>query len=31
VIDHRVIDGGLAQKFLNIVQLNLEDAVRLLA
>ena len=29
--DHRVIDGGLAQKFLNIVQLNLEDAVRLLA
>lgn len=29
--DHRVIDGGLAQKFLNIVQQNLEDAVRLLA
>jgi pyruvate dehydrogenase E2 component (dihydrolipoamide acetyltransferase) len=29
--DHRVIDGGLAQKFLNVVQLNLEDAVRLLA
>ena len=29
--DHRVIDGGLAQKFLSIVQLNLEDAVRLLA
>ena len=29
--DHRVIDGGLAQKFLNIIQLNLEDAVRLLA
>jgi len=29
--DHRVIDGGLAQKFLNIIQRNLEDAVRLLA
>ena len=29
--DHRVIDGGLAQKFLAIVQRNLEDAVRLLA
>ena len=29
--DHRVIDGGLAQKFMNIVRLNLEDAVRLLA
>jgi pyruvate dehydrogenase E2 component (dihydrolipoamide acetyltransferase) len=29
--DHRVIDGGLAQKFLSIIQLNLEDAVRLLA
>ncbi|NNJ66279.1 MAG: 2-oxo acid dehydrogenase subunit E2 [Xanthomonadales bacterium] len=28
---HRVIDGGLAQKFLNVVQQNLEDAVRLLA
>lgn len=29
--DHRVIDGGLAQQFLNVVQRNLEDAVRLLA
>lgn len=29
--DHRVIDGGLAQKFMNVVRLNLEDAVRLLA
>jgi len=29
--DHRVIDGGLAQKFLNVIQLNLEDTVRLLA
>ena len=29
--DHRVIDGGLAQQFLNVVQQNLEDAVRLLA
>jgi len=29
--DHRVIDGGLAQLFLNVVQRNLEDAVRLLA
>jgi pyruvate/2-oxoglutarate dehydrogenase complex dihydrolipoamide acyltransferase (E2) component len=26
-----VIDGGLAQQFLNVVQQNLEDAVRLLA
>jgi len=29
--DHRVIDGGLAQQFLAVVQRNLEDAVRLLA
>jgi pyruvate dehydrogenase E2 component (dihydrolipoamide acetyltransferase) len=29
--DHRVIDGGLAQQFLNVIQLNLEDSVRLLA
>jgi pyruvate dehydrogenase E2 component (dihydrolipoamide acetyltransferase) len=29
--DHRVIDGGLAQKFMSVVQRNLEDAVRLLA
>jgi len=29
--DHRVIDGGLAQKFMNVVRQNLEDAVRLLA
>ena len=29
--DHRVIDGGLAQRFLNAVARNIEEAARLLA
>lgn len=29
--DHRVIDGGMAQKFLGLVCLNIEEAARMLA
>ena len=29
--DHRVIDGGMAQKFLALVCLNIEEAARMLA
>lgn len=29
--DHRVIDGGMAQKFLSLVCLNIEEAARMLA